>query len=284
MNHKAEIFVAIQRVMPKHLLSRLIGRLAESKIIWLKNFLITRATSYFGINMDEAMFNDQNSYRSFNDFFTRSLKEHARPIAEGSKSICSPADGVISQAGSIKNNRIVQAKGIDYSISRLLGDSSISKKFNDGRFATIYLSPKDYHRVHIPTSGQLIKTRYIPGELFSVNALTAEGLEGLFTKNERLVCQFKSESIGDFIVVLVGAMLVAGIETVWNGLEIPGKGSVRESDYSDQQLRFEKGDEIGKFRFGSTAIVLFTKDKVSHMASNQPQRAVRMGEEIAQVL
>jgi phosphatidylserine decarboxylase len=284
MNHKAEIFVAIQRVMPKHLLSRLIGRLAESKIIWLKNFLITRATSYFGINMDEAMFNDQNSYRSFNDFFTRSLKEHARPIAEGSKSICSPADGVISQAGSIKNNRIVQAKGIDYSISRLLGDSSISKKFNDGRFATIYLSPKDYHRVHIPTSGQLIKTRYIPGELFSVNALTAEGLEGLFTKNERLVCQFKSESIGDFIVVLVGAMLVAGIETVWNGLEIPGKGSVRESDYSDQQLLFEKGDEIGKFRFGSTAIVLFTKDKVSHMAGNQPQRAVRMGEEIAQVL
>ena len=284
MNHKAEIFVAIQRVMPKHLLFRLIGRLAESKIIWLKNFLITRATSYFGINMDEAMFNDQNSYRSFNDFFTRSLKEHARPIAEGSKSICSPADGVISQAGSIKNNRIVQAKGIDYSISRLLGDSSISKKFNDGRFATIYLSPKDYHRVHIPTSGQLIKTRYIPGELFSVNALTAEGLEGLFTKNERLVCQFKSESIGDFIVVLVGAMLVAGIETVWNGLETPGKGSVRESDYSDQQLLFEKGDEIGKFRFGSTAIVLFTKDKVSHMASNQPQRAVRMGEEIAQVL
>ena len=203
MNHKAEIFVAIQRVMPKHLLSRLIGRLAESKIIWLKNFLITRAISYFDINMDEAIFNDQNSYRSFNDFFTRSLKEHARPIAEGSKSICSPADGVISQAGSIKNNRIIQAKGIDYSVSHLLGDSSISKKFNDGRFATIYLSPKDYHRVHIPTSGQLIKTRYIPGELFSVNALTAEGLEGLFTKNERLICQFKSESIGDFIVVLV---------------------------------------------------------------------------------
>jgi phosphatidylserine decarboxylase len=175
MNHKAEIFVAIQRVMPKHLLSRLIGRLAESKIIWLKNFLITRAISYFGINMDEAMFNDQNSYRSFNDFFTRSLKEHARPIAEGSKSICSPADGVISQAGSIKNNRIVQAKGVDYSISRLLGDSSISKKFNDGQFATIYLSPKDYHRVHIPTSGQLTKTRYIPGELFFSQRINRRG-------------------------------------------------------------------------------------------------------------
>lgn len=284
MNHKAEIFVAIQRVMPKHLLSRLIGRLAESEIIWLKNFLITRTISYFDVNMDEAMFNDQNSYRSFNDFFTRSLKEHARPIAVGSKSICSPADGVISQAGSIKNNRIIQAKGVDYSIGCLLGDSSISKKFNDGRFATIYLSPKDYHRVHIPTSGQLIKTRYIPGELFSVNALTTEGLEGLFTKNERLICQFKSESIGDFIVVLVGAMLVAGIETVWSGLEIPGKGSVRESDYSEQQLLFEKGDEIGKFRFGSTAIVLFEKDKVSQMTGNQPQQTVRMGEEIAQVL
>ena len=284
MNHKAEIFVAIQRVMPKHLLSRLIGRLAESEIIWLKNFLITRTISYFDVNMDEAMFNDQNSYRSFNDFFTRSLKEHARPIAEGSKSICSPADGVISQAGSIKNNRIIQAKGVDYSIGCLLGDSSISKKFNDGRFATIYLSPKDYHRVHIPTSGQLIKTRYIPGELFSVNALTAEGLEGLFTKNERLICQFKSESIGDFIVVLVGAMLVAGIETVWSGIEIPGKGSVRESYYSEQQLLFEKGDEIGKFRFGSTAIVLFEKDKVSQMIGNQPQQTVIMGEEIAQVL
>ena len=284
MNYKVEIFVAIQRVMPKHLLSRLIGRIAESKKPWLKNFLITTAINYFDINMDEAIFSDRNSYTSFNDFFTRSLKKHSRPVAEESKSVCSPADGVISQAGLIKNSRIVQAKGIDYSISRLIGDSSITKKFNDGSFATIYLSPKDYHRVHIPASGQLIKTRYIPGELFSVNESTAEGLEGLFTKNERLVCQFKSESIGDFFVVFVGAMLVAGIETNWSGAETPGKGSVRESDYLDQKLLFKKGDEIGKFKFGSTVILLFKKDKVSQIASNRPRQAVKMGEVIAQML
>jgi phosphatidylserine decarboxylase len=284
MNNKVEIFIAIQRMMPKHLLSRFIGKLAQSEISSLKNFLIIRAINYFDINMAEAISQDHNSYKNFNDFFTRALKEGARPISAGKKSICSPADGVISQAGLIKNNRIVQAKGIDYTISRLLGDSSVSKKFNDGSFFTIYLSPKDYHRVHIPISGQLIRTRYIPGELFSVNASTAAGLKDLFTKNERLVCQFKSETVGDFIVVLVGAMLVAGIKTIWSGYEEPGKGSVRESDYLDQHLLFEKGDEIGQFKFGSTAIVLFEKNKISLMEDFESNQTVRMGEEIAKLL
>lgn len=281
MSHSADIFVAIQRILPKHTLSRLVGKIAESKRPWLKNFLIDRAISAFAINMEEAASADLNDYDNFNAFFTRELKAGTRPVDMDDHSVCCPADGVISQSGIIDRQRILQAKGIDYSVSRLLGNSSSAQKFQDGSFATIYLSPRDYHRVHMPIAGKLRTTRYIPGELFSVNDKTAQGLDGLFARNERLVCEFNSELVGDFAVIFVGAMLVAGIETVWGGYEKPGPGAVRESDYSDQELAYAKGEEIGQFRFGSTVIVLFGENKVSGLENLSLKAPVIMGEKLA---
>jgi phosphatidylserine decarboxylase len=263
MNHRAELFVAVQRILPKHALSRLIARLAESQNQWLKNLLINRAIRTFDINMDEALNDDLSSYKSFNTFFTRQLKPELRPLDAGANTLTSPADGVISQAGKISKNKILQAKNVNYSLTRLVGNARQAKQYENGLFSTIYLSPKDYHRVHIPADGQLISTRYIPGELFSVNQQTAEMVPNLFARNERLVCEFKSQQLGHFSVIFVGAMLVAGIETVWSGMEKPGPGTVRENDYSDQAISFLKGDEIGRFKFGSTVIVLFPENAVT---------------------
>lgn len=280
MNHQAELFVALQRLLPQHALSRLIARAAESKMPWLKNRLIERAIAAFDINIDEAASSDLDDYENFNSFFTRALKEGARPIDQDSDALISPADGAVSQAGPITQQRIIQAKGSDYSASRLLGDSEEAKRYTDGAFTTIYLSPKDYHRVHMPIAGTLMSTRYIPGDLFSVNDKTAQALPGLFARNERLVCQFDSE-LGQFALVFVGAMLVAGIETVWGGFETPGRGAVRNADFSGRDLRFDKGEEIGRFKFGSTVILMFQKDKIDWQDSFIPQAAVQMGEKIA---
>ncbi len=263
MNHRAELFAAVQRILPKHALSRLIARLAESQNQWLKNLLINRAIKTFHINMDEALNDDLSSYKSFNAFFTRQLKPELRPLDAGANTLTSPADGVISQAGKISKNKILQAKNVNYSLTRLVGNARQAKQYENGLFSTIYLSPKDYHRVHIPADGQLISTRYIPGELFSVNQQTAEMVPNLFARNERLVCEFKSQQLGHFSVIFVGAMLVAGIETVWSGMEKPGLGAIRENDYSDQAISFLKGDEIGRFKFGSTVIVLFPENAVT---------------------
>ena len=282
MNHQAELFVALQRLLPQHALSRLIARAAESKMPWLKNLLVKRAIAAFDINVEEAESSDLDDYENFNSFFTRALKDGARPIDQDSDSLVSPADGAVSQAGPITQQRIIQAKGSDYSASRLLGDAEEAKLFKDGAFTTIYLSPKDYHRVHMPIAGTLMSTRYIPGDLFSVNDQTAQGLPGLFARNERLVCQFDSE-LGQFALVFVGAMLVAGIETVWGGFETPGRGAVRNTDFSGRDLSFDKGDEIGRFKFGSTVILLFQKDQIDWQDWFIPQAAVQMGEKIASV-
>lgn len=282
MNHRAELFVALQRLLPKHALSRLIAKAAESQRPWLKNALIERAIASFDINIDEAESSDLDDYKNFNSFFTRALKEGVRPIDGDAKAIVSPADGAVSQAGPINHQRIIQAKGSDYSASRLLGNSQQAKSYENGSFATIYLSPRDYHRVHIPAAGKLLSTRYIPGDLFSVNDQTAQALPNLFARNERLVCEFESE-IGNFVVVFVGAMLVAGIETVWGGYETPGPGAIRETDYSDRDLNYIKGDEIGRFKFGSTVVMLFQEDKISWQDSLMPQTDIQMGEKIAAV-
>ena len=282
MNHRAELFVALQRLLPKHALSRLIAKAAESQRPWLKNALIERAIASFDININEAESSDLDDYKNFNSFFTRALKEGVRPIDGDAKAIVSPADGAVSQAGPINHQRIIQAKGSDYSASRLLGNSQQAKSYENGSFATIYLSPRDYHRVHIPAAGKLLSTRYIPGDLFSVNDQTAQALPNLFARNERLVCEFESE-IGNFVVVFVGAMLVAGIETVWGGYETPGPGAIRETDYSDRDLNYTKGDEIGRFKFGSTVVMLFQEDKISWQDSLMPQTDIQMGEKIAAV-
>jgi phosphatidylserine decarboxylase len=280
MDHRTELFVALQRLLPKHFLSRAIAKLAESKYRPVKNWLIKRAIKTFNINMDEALSDDLDNFENFNAFFTRKLKPEVRPLDKRAEVITSPADGVVSQAGAIRKNKILQAKNVDYSLARLVGNSMQAESYEDGIFTTIYLSPKDYHRVHIPADGQLLSTRYIPGELFSVNQQTAQMVPNLFSRNERLVCEFKSEKLGNFSVIFVGAMLVAGIETVWGGMEKPGAGAVRENNFSEQNLCFSKGDEIGRFVFGSTIILLFPKNTVSLEDNIQPLNPVIVGGKI----
>ena len=282
MSHRADLFVALQRTLPKHGLSRVIAKLAESKRPWLKNKLISAAIKAFDINMAEAATEDLDAYENFNAFFTRELKAGVRPIDTSKTSLISPADGAISQAGQISKNRILQAKGIDYSVSRLVGNSTQALTYENGSFATIYLSPKDYHRVHMPISGKLLSSRYIPGELFSVNDQTAQALPGLFARNERLVCEFESTECGHFSLIFVGAMLVAGIETIWSGFEQPGPGAVRETDYSEDAFHFAKGDEIGRFKFGSTVILLFPQQSIEWSDNIKPSATVKMGEKIAE--
>ena len=281
MDHRAELFIALQRILPKHFLSRVIAKLAESNNRVLKNFLIEQAIKTFNINMDEAISDELDSYQCFNDFFTRALKADARPLDMGEKVVTSPADGVISQAGKIRKNKVLQAKNVDYSLARLVGNSDQAKQYENGIFATIYLSPKDYHRVHIPAQGQRLSTRYIPGELFSVNQQTAEMVPNLFARNERLVCEFKSQQLGHFSVIFVGAMLVAGIETVWGGMEQPGPGAVRENDYSEQNIHFSKGDEIGRFKFGSTVILLFPQNSITLNKNIKATKPINMAQKFA---
>jgi phosphatidylserine decarboxylase len=283
MAHKAELFVALQRILPKQALSRLVAKAAESNLPWLKNALIGLAIKAFNINMDEALTSNLDDYKNFNAFFTRELKPGVRPLDIEIDSIASPADGAISQAGKINKNKILQAKGIDYTAERLLGNDVDAKRYHEGSFATIYLSPRDYHRVHIPIEGKLKRTRYIPGSLFSVNDMTAQALPGLFARNERLVCEFESDDAGTFAVIFVGAILVAGIETVWSGFETPGLGAVRDTDFSGQSLNFMKGDEIGRFKFGSTVILLFQNQAANWEDGINANAAVQMGQKIGSV-
>lgn len=283
MAHKAELFVALQRVLPKQALSRLVAKAGESNLPWLKNALIRRAIKAFNINMDEALTSNLDDYKNFNAFFTRELKPGVRPLDIEIDSIASPADGAISQAGKINKNKILQAKGIDYTAERLLGNDEDAKRYHEGSFATIYLSPRDYHRVHIPIEGKLKRTRYIPGSLFSVNDMTAQALPELFARNERLVCEFESNDAGTFAVIFVGAILVAGIETVWSGFETPGLGAVRDTDFSGQSLNFMKGDEIGRFKFGSTVILLFQNQAANWEDGINANAAVQMGQKIGSV-
>jgi phosphatidylserine decarboxylase len=283
MAHKAELFVALQRVLPKQALSRLVAKAGESNLPWLKNALIRRAIKAFNINMDEALTSNLDDYKNFNAFFTRELKPGVRPLDIEIDSIASPADGAISQAGKINKNKILQAKGIDYTAERLLGNDVDAKRYHEGSFATIYLSPRDYHRVHIPIEGKLKRTRYIPGSLFSVNDMTAQALPELFARNERLVCEFESNDAGTFAVIFVGAILVAGIETVWSGFETPGPGAVRDTDFSGQSLNFMKGDEIGRFKFGSTVILLFQNQAANWEDGINANAAVQMGQKIGSV-
>lgn len=277
---RIELFIALQRLLPKTWLSRCIGRVAESRRVWLKNTLIRAAVRHFNINFDEAASTDLADYEHFNAFFTRALREGVRPIDSSPEAIVSPADGVISQFGGIEQGLLIQAKGVEYSAEKLLGSRQSAARYQDGEFATIYLSPRDYHRVHMPCDGRLVTSRYIPGELFSVNEKTAIGLPELFVRNERLVCEFESDR-GPFTLVLVGAMLVAGIETVWSGHEQPGPGDVRERDHSDQALEFKRGEEIGRFKFGSTVIALFPDDRLNWLSIVEPGCSVLMGERIA---
>lgn len=271
-----ELFIAFQRLIPQHLLSRTIAQLAESKTPAVKNFLIRQFIRRYAIDLDELENREPEHYASFNDFFTRPLRAGARSIAVGNDSVVSPADGSVSQIGTIDNERLIQAKGKYFTVEDLIGSRFFREAdFKDGLFTTLYLSPRDYHRVHMPTSGRLIATQYIPGQLFSVNQATSQLIDNLFAKNERLVCLFEGEA-GTFAIILVGAMLVAGIESVWHGHYKSEQPFFSESNAAETFL--EKGEEMGRFKYGSTVILLFQQGALQWLDNWQEGMAIRMGE------
>jgi phosphatidylserine decarboxylase len=272
-----------QYLLPKQAITELAGKFAKANAGRLTTSAIRRFIEHYGVNMDEAANPDIHSYRTFNDFFTRALLTGKRPIAQAGY-IC-PVDGVISQLGVIRSNQIIQAKGRNYSTTALMGgDSELAEKFYDGNFATLYLSPKDYHRVHMPCTGRLTRMIYIPGTLFSVNPGTVCGVPGLFARNERVVCVFESES-GPFVLVLVGATIVGSIATVWHGVVNPrpsaGIRETREWRYDSQDLMLKKGEEMGRFQLGSTVVMLFPKNKMVLNHQWAPGQTVRFGEMMA---
>jgi phosphatidylserine decarboxylase len=272
------IFIIIQHILPQHLLSRCTGWLANLRHPeWLKNWLIHIFIKQFKVDMTEASEPDPTRYASFNEFFTRPLREGARPLAEADL-VC-PADGAISQLGPIEFGRIFQAKGQLFSTVELLGgDTQRAAQFIDGNFATVYLSPRDYHRVHMPITGRLTATSYIPGQLFSVNQVTAENVPRLFARNERMVCYFDTAA-GPMALILVGAMVVAGIETVWSGQVAPPTSSPVFHDYVSlpEPVELEQGAEMGRFMLGSTVILLFPKGAVEFDSSYVAGAATRLG-------
>jgi phosphatidylserine decarboxylase len=276
-----KIFIFLQHILPQHLLSRCTGALADLRHpLWLKNWLIHIFIRQFKVDMAEAADPDPTSYASFNAFFTRPLREDARSPAEADV-IC-PADGAISQLGDIRGGRIFQAKGQSFSIWELLGgDSERAGLFAEGRFATIYLAPRDYHRVHMPLAGRLTATSYIPGKLFSVNRVTAENVPRLFARNERLVCYFDTAA-GPMAMILVGAMVVAGIETVWSGQVAPPTSEPVLRDYVavPRVIELAQGEEMGRFKLGSTVILLFRKDAVEFDPTYVAGVATRLGESL----
>lgn len=280
------LFVLLQYCLPQHWLSRAIGVLAETKIEFIKNFIISIFVKVFNVDMSEAQSEDTQQFSNFNDFFTRPLKESARPLCDASEAIACPADGTISQIGDIDSGCLLQAKGKEFSVTALLGgDSYLSQNFSGGKFATVYLSPKDYHRVHMPFDGQLQTMVHVPGSLFSVNSATTELVDELFARNERVVTIFDTNA-GPMAVVLVGAMIVASIETVWAGQITPYKKMIRTSQYpsDDGEVTLNKGEEMGRFKLGSTAIVLFGPDMVEWDEEFQAGSAVKMGERIGSLI
>ncbi len=281
---KERLFIISQYLLPHHLISRLAGCIAECRVPWFKNAFTAWFAKRYQVNMGEALVEDLTAYQHFNDFFTRALKPGARPLDETPGAILCPADGAISQIGPIEHGRCFQAKGHSFSVLELLGgDADRAAPFMGGEFATVYLSPKDYHRVHAPVGGTLREMIYVPGRLFSVNQSTAENVPELFARNERVVCIFDTER-GPMAVVLVGAMIVASIETTWAGLVTPPKRELKTFSYDESArapITLAKGDEVGRFKLGSTAIVLFGPDQVNWAESAWPGSQVRMGQLLA---
>lgn len=273
--------VLIQYILPQHYFSRFAGWLAESRLPWVKNNLIRYYLYRFKVDMRESIIENPLDYPSFNSFFTRALKPECRPIVEDPDAIASPVDGFVSQIGKIKKETLIQAKGRRFKLTDLLGGSNkLASLFAEGNFATFYLSPKDYHRVHMPIDGALCETLFIPGKLFSVDQQTTQNVPNLFAKNERLVCIFDTK-LGPMAVILVGAMIVGSIETTW--YTDTSAGTLKKEFYAGS-IKITRGKEIGYFKMGSTVIVLFGKDKIHWKASLGENSVVRMGEKIGEQL
>ena len=273
-----------QYLIPKQALTAFAGYVAGRERGWVTTEIIRRFVARYQVNMAEALHVDIASYATFNEFFTRALKPGARPLADADL-IC-PVDGAISQFGAIERDQIFQAKGHHYSTTAVVGgDAALAAQYQDGHFATIYLSPRDYHRIHMPCDGRLSRMIYVPGELFSVNPVTARGVPGLFARNERVVCVFESAR-GPFVLILVGATIVGSMATVWHGVVNPPRGKrVREWRYpaslGQAEIFLKKGEEMGRFLLGSTVVMLFPKGPLRFNPEWAAGRGVRLGEAMA---
>ncbi len=285
MNIKETLTTLPQYILPHHALSSLMSKLTHCENKAWKNLFIKQIIRHYGVNMDEALEPDINAYRSFNDFFTRKLKPGARPLSTETNAIACPADGAVSQAGDITDGEIFQAKGKNFTATDLLGGDAVrAEPFNNGIFTTIYLSPKDYHRLHMPLTGTLREMVHIPGRLFSVNPATVNSVPRLFARNERVAAIFDTES-GPMALILVGAIFVSSVETVWHGVVTPPNiSSVQSWQYGDDAPTLKIGEEMGRFNMGSTIIVLFGKDKAKWDAEFTTEKSVKLGELIGRVI
>ena len=271
------LFLLAQHLLPKRALTEFVGRLARARGGRATHGVIRWFVRRYGVNMSEAADPAIESYPSFNEFFTRPLREGARPLADAAW-LC-PVDGAISQFGRITGDRVFQAKGHEYTTRALVGgDAHLAARFAEGHFATLYLSPKDYHRIHMPRDGRLRRMIHVPGTLYSVNPLTARSIPGLFARNERVVCVFDSDR-GPFVMALVGATIVGSMATVWHGVVNPPRpGELREWTYADGEVTLRRGDEMGRFLLGSTVVMLFPAESIDFVPDWAPGRAIRMGE------
>jgi phosphatidylserine decarboxylase len=281
---KRKIYTGFQYLLPHRLLSKIVNKLMRVENKTIKNFIINKISRSYQVNMQEAVSSDINDYKHFNAFFTRELKKGSRPIDTNKKSIISPVDGAISQCGKIKHGRIFQAKGFDFSVSELLAcDEKTAEYYQNGQFATIYLSPKDYHRMHAPLDCQVSKTVHIPGRLFSVAKWTAESIPRLFARNERLVCYLETE-YGQIAYILVGAIMVSSMQTVFNGLVTPPYASQVTEVPLIGNTKLAKGDEVGRFNMGSTVILLMPEGFAELNSDLLENTVVKLGEKIATIM
>lgn len=275
-----QLFLFFQKVLPKRFLTEILGKLAGIQGGSFTSSFISYFIKRYGVNMTEAIHSDPSFYKTFNEFFTREIKPELRPLAVAP--LISPVDGAISQAGAIQNEQIYQAKGKSFTTTALLGgDEALAQSFTDGLFATLYLSPKDYHRIHMPCAGRLKSMIYIPGALYSVNPLTARSIDALFARNERVVCVFEGDA-GPFVMVLVGATVVGSVATPWHGVvNSPRPHGVRRWEY-DGSLRLEQGAEMGRFLLGSTVVMLLPQTAAYTLNTSwQPEKIIQMGEAMA---
>lgn len=275
--------VRLQLALPRavqRLLSAIVYQATRSTWKPWKDFLIRQIVRRFNVDLSEAAQPDISTYAHFNEFFTRELKPGARPIDPDPRALVCPADGKVSQSGRIHEGRIFQAKGQSFSAAELLGDEQAALPYADGSFVTVYLSPRDYHRVHMPLSGRLRSTLHIPGRLFSVAPHAVAGIPRLFARNERLVCHFEGED-GPFVVVLVGALLVSGVSTVWSGVEIPPYAAeIKGKSYEERSIQLARGDEMGRFNMGSTVVVLVPAASAQIDTTLAPEQPVKVGQRI----
>ena len=279
------LFVVMQYLLPQHLISRIVGMLAASSVPIIKDTFINVFVKRFKVDMSEAEQQNTSEFDSFNDFFTRSLKADARMIDNNPTHLACPVDGAISQLGSISGEKLFQAKGHDFDLTTLLGgNADLAQPFIDGEFATVYLAPKDYHRIHMPCDGTLTHMVHVPGQLFSVNQATAAQVPGLFARNERVVAIFET-GFGPMAMVLVGAMIVASVETTWAGLVCPKGKAVSHFNYTAQQpIEFKKGDEMGRFKLGSTVIVCLPKGVSQWPTELTAGTTTRLGQMFAELV